>query len=199
MSGEERVYGLLLRAYPAPFRDDYAGQMLQVFRDLRRDRPGIMQFWSRILWDVVRSAPALRLEMSRARRSHATHPRGDIMKTISILAVIVGAITIVNATLEGWTGGLVNHDIQSIVAWCLGGLAGVSLLAAGAMLLMKSSDAKARAQVAGIVCLLGFALMLVVSPRMSVFANLLGIGFPLILIGYVQFSGGTGRSTPLLG
>ena len=41
--------------------------------------------------------------------------------------------------------------------------------------------------------------MLVFSPRMSVFANLLGIGFPLILIGYVHFSRSTGRSTPLMG
>jgi hypothetical protein len=55
------------------------------------------------------------------------------------------------------------------------------------------------AQAAAVVCVLGFVLMLVVSPRMSVFANMLGIGFPLILIGYVQFTRGNGRSTPLMG
>jgi hypothetical protein len=112
------------------------------------------------------------------------------MKTMSILAVLVGAITVVNATIEGWSGGLVNHDGRSIVAWCIGGIAGLSLLLAGVTLLISRTDTWTRARTAATVCVAGFVLMLVVSPRMSIFANMLGIGFPLALIGYVQFQRG---------
>lgn len=199
MSAAERVYQWLLMAYPAAFRAEYAQQMTLVFRDVRQERGTGTEFWFRILQDTVRSAPALRWEAFRTRWGHDTQSMGGAMKTMSILAVLVGAITVVNATIEGWSGGLVNHDTRSVVAWCIGGLAGLSLLLAGVSLLTSRTNAWSRARIAAIVCLAGFILMLVVSPRMSVFANILGIGFPLALIGYMQREGANGRQKPLMG
>jgi hypothetical protein len=199
VSGAERIYHWLLMAYPADFRDAYGQQMTLVFRDLRRDGGTGVQFWWRILQDTLRSACVLRWEASRARWADETQSLGGEMKTMSILAVLVGAITVVNATIEGWSGGLVNHDGRSIVAWCIGGIAGLSLLLAGVTLLISQTDAWTRARTAAIVCVAGFVLMLVVSPRMSIFANILGIGFPLALIGYVQFQRANEGKKPLMG
>ena len=199
MNAQERAYHLLMRAYPEEFRAHYAHQMAILFRDLRREGVVGVRFWSFIILDTVRSAPLLRIEESRRRLVGPSHPKGGIMKTMSILAVLVGALTIVNSTVEGWTGGVVSHDGLSFVAWGLGALAGVCIVAAGLLLLRRSDGATTLAQGAALACLAAFVLMLLVSPRMSVFANILGIVFPAILIAYVQMRRGSGRPAPMAG
>lgn len=199
MSAQERAYQLLMRAYPEEFRGHYAHQMAIVFRDLRREGWSGVRLWMFIIGDTVRSAPSLRIEKSRRRPVGQSHPKGGIMKTMAILAVVVGALTIVNSTLEGWTGGVVSHDGLSFVVWGLGALAGVSIVAAGVLLLRRSDGAMTLAQAAALACLAAFVLMLLVSPRLSVFANILGIGFPALLIAYVQLRRGNGRPAPMAG
>jgi uncharacterized membrane protein (UPF0136 family) len=195
----ENVYRLLLRAYPRTFRLAYEQQMLLVFRDLHRARSSDVRFWLGMLWDTIRSAPALRLEMSDARWSEPPHHNGAIMKTMAIVAMLVGALTIVNASVEGWIGGLGNNDPQSLLAGGLGVLAGVSMLLAGWLLVRRSAHALTRAQVAAAACLAAFVLILLISPRLSIFANILGIGFPLLLVAYVQVQRSRGRPTPSMG
>ncbi len=57
-----RAYRVLLRAYPASFREEYAGEMTQVFRDVstdawrRRGAPGLMTAWLRVLGDLAVTA-----------------------------------------------------------------------------------------------------------------------------------------------
>jgi protein phosphatase len=57
----ERFYRLLLRAYPRPFREEYADEMLLVFRDayretLRREgKPGLLRLWGDLLSDFVKT------------------------------------------------------------------------------------------------------------------------------------------------
>jgi hypothetical protein len=63
-----RVYALLLRGYPSPFRTDYGKDMAQLFRDcyLREKRRGelsrLTSFWFRTLLDFMRTAPKEHLE-----------------------------------------------------------------------------------------------------------------------------------------
>ena len=57
----ERVYRLLMRAYPKEFREMYGAQMEQAFRDLcreetRRGGVGLARFWVRVGLDLVSSA-----------------------------------------------------------------------------------------------------------------------------------------------
>ena len=57
----ERVYRLLMRAYPKEFREMYGAQMEQVFIDLcqeetRRGGVGLARFWVRVGLDLVSSA-----------------------------------------------------------------------------------------------------------------------------------------------
>jgi hypothetical protein len=61
LSVSERLYRILLRAYPAEHRREYGDSMLQLFRDLCRDAycqgrlPGLAQVWIRTLWDVAKT------------------------------------------------------------------------------------------------------------------------------------------------
>lgn len=195
----ERAYRLLLRAYPSVFRAQYEREMLLAFRELHRERASAVRFWWALILDTILSAPALRLEMSRAGWEEEPQHKGAIMKTMAIIATLVGVATIVNASVEGWSGGIANHDPQSLLAGGLGVLAGVSMIIAGVLLVRRSSHARSRAQAAALMCVAAFVLMLVVSPRLSIAANLLGIGFPLLLVAYVQFHRSNGRHTPSMG
>src|SRR6267378_5249617 len=93
----ERIYRLLLRAYPPAFRAEYGREMVLVFRDQCRDGDvRSLGFWVRVFWDVVRSAPALRAE--------ATRTVEVIMRLAAILTVLLGVFGIVNAVVE-WVAG----------------------------------------------------------------------------------------------
>ncbi len=54
----ERIYRLLLRAYPPAFRAEYGREMVLVFRDQCRDGDvRTLGFWTAVIYDVARSAP----------------------------------------------------------------------------------------------------------------------------------------------
>lgn len=63
----ERVYRLLLLAHPRPFREAYAREMIQTFRDCYRDAReqdgvlGVARLWSGLLSDLAVAATAQRL------------------------------------------------------------------------------------------------------------------------------------------
>jgi uncharacterized membrane protein len=64
----QRVYGLLLLAYPLEFRREYGPHMAQVFRDCeRRERKlqrvaGLPRLWLHVLSDLSKTAPKERLQ-----------------------------------------------------------------------------------------------------------------------------------------
>src|SRR6266571_3381953 len=65
----ERIYRLLLRAYPPDFRAEYEREMVLLFRDQCRESDvRTIGFWAAVIWDVARSAPALRAEAWRTPR-----------------------------------------------------------------------------------------------------------------------------------
>ena len=65
MSRSERVYRLLLLAYPDEFRREYGEQMEQAFGDLYRvkrgENGGIARLWMRTIVDLVRTVVAQRI------------------------------------------------------------------------------------------------------------------------------------------
>jgi hypothetical protein len=60
MTMGERIYRVLLKAYPSAFLREYGGPMEQLFRDQLKDavvRKRVTQFWARIIVDLVKTAP----------------------------------------------------------------------------------------------------------------------------------------------
>ncbi len=75
ISPAERCYRLLLLLYPHAFRQAYGPEMIQTFRDWRRDArrhgglPATIKLWGQLLADLVRTAP---IEHVRAVAQHLT-------------------------------------------------------------------------------------------------------------------------------
>jgi hypothetical protein len=192
MSAAEWVFTLLLRAYPAQFRATYGREMVVLFRDQRRAGAGGVQFWAECSWDVVRSAPALRLESWRSWcRVNIQPSEGVAMRmTMAILAILIGAIETVNALVEGRAASIVGLDGVAVVAVALGVLAGALLIAAGIAQAKRTASASTVSFAAAITCLLVFVLIGPVLSRMSIFSTMLGIGFPIALLLFLRLGRG---------
>lgn len=200
MSAAERVYRLLLRAYPAGFRAAYGHEMLLVFRDQRRERGATgARFWAEVVWDVARSAPALRLEAMRGHGGTDIHSGEGTMKTMAILTMLIGALEAVGALVEGWAGGFVatgnGYWLAGVV---LTVVAGGMLLAAGIAMLRRTPGAAAWARGAAITCLAVVVLIRLVQPWMGIFWMLLGIAFPIALLLFLSWTRGRGPSAPTM-
>jgi hypothetical protein len=197
MNAADRVYRTLLRAYPADFRAEYANQMALAFRDRRREAGSArVGFWTAMLWDVAKSAPALRVDALRTQWSSDIQPVGTIMKTMAILAMLIGAIEAVNSSIEAWIGGVVNHGGYSLAGGVLGLAAGAALVFAAVALLRRTPGALTFAQSAAVLCLAVFLSVRLLRPMFSVFATLLGIAFPIALLIYVNWTRRGAGSNP---
>lgn len=194
MSASERTYRLFLRAYPADFRATFGREMMLVFRAQRRAPDGRGPgFWAGLVWDVVRSAPALRWEAARARWE-LIHTGEGAMRTMGMFTVLVGVLEAVGALAEGWAGGVRGGSPRSVFAGVLGPLAGAALATAGLALARRSPRAAATATGGAVVCLVAFSLMLLAGGRLSIAANALGICFPLVLLASRRFGHHEGPS-----
>jgi hypothetical protein len=174
----ERIYRLLLRAYPPDFRAAYEPEMVLLFRDQCRESDvRTLGFWAAVIWDVARSAPALRAEAcTRGRESTRTIEVN--MKLAAMLTVLVGVFGILNAMVE-W-GAALTGTIGGMhaLALALGVLASALLLAAGAAILRPTPRGRQAARLALLVSLVLFIAARLLFPWMSVFSQLVGIGLP---------------------
>jgi len=198
MNSATRAYELLLRAYPAEFRAAFGEEMVLLFRDQRRtDGSRGVRFWSAIIWDVMRSAPALRIESLHARWITTIQPGENVtMKmTMAILAMLIGAVEAMNAAQEVWIGGALNHGWY-LVGGTLGVVAGALLIVAGIALLRGTRSAATLAQGAAVTCLCVFVLFGLIISQMSIFSTILGIGFPIALLITIWRTRGRSSSTP---
>ena len=94
--GARRIYGLLLRAYPAAFRGDYGNDMAQVFRDcyLKEKRRGglgrLTLFWFRTLLDFTKTVPREHLDNLRKENPMKNTGR-DAVALLGCIGIIVAA------------------------------------------------------------------------------------------------------------
>src|SRR6267143_1984286 len=171
MSAED-IYRLLLRAYPPDFRAEYGREMMLLFRDQCRESDvRTVGFWARVLWDVVRSAPALRAE--------ATRTVEVIMKLAAMLTVLLGVFGIVNAVVEWVAGSKGAIDGRYVLAVVLAVFASVLLLGAGAAILLRRPQPARVALLASVVLFVAARLLF---PWMSIFSQLVGFGLPVALL-----------------
>jgi hypothetical protein len=193
----ERAYRLLMRAYPADFRAQYEREMTLAFRDQLRDSRAIgLRFWAEMVWDVARSAPALRVEALRARWHRNILAEDGTMKPMAMLAMVIGAIQGINALIEARAGTAQPGD-YSLLGVVLGFVAAALLVGAGVALLRGGHAGLVWARVSAVACLAMVVLIRVVQPWMSIFGTLLGVGFPIALLLFLQLMRGRGSSTPM--
>jgi hypothetical protein len=171
--------------------------MTLLFLDLRRELGARgVRFWAALVWDVVRTAPALHIAALRSRWDAEFHIEEGTMRPMAILGIVVGAFEALNAVAELWAGGVRNGDGYSLAWGTLVALVGALLLWSGIALLRRTATAAAWARGAAVACLAVFACMALVQPRMSMVATVLGIVFPVALL--IVLRGGRGRSGPIV-
>jgi hypothetical protein len=187
---DERVYVWLLAAYPPGFRAEYGREMTRVFRDRRREvelsKGSMAGFWAEIVADVARSAVPLCLEALMGVGVH-TKLREVEMLIMAILAIMVGALEAAGAFGEYWSA--VQHPMGSgpwVIGSTMGVVAGGLLLASGVAMLCRSRRAVPIARAAAVTCILVFILISYVIPMMGYFAQLIGIGYPIMLLVYLR-------------
>lgn len=116
------------------------------------------------------------------------------MRVMAILTMLVGGIEFVNSLIEA------SYGINTGMGWSLGAgldgaISGWLLVAAGVAMLRRSPKVFTWTLVAALYCLATFGLVLAIQPIFSIFASMLGIGFPIILLVFL-FLRGRGSSQP---
>lgn len=173
----EQMYRLLLRAYPGDFRAEYGREMVLLFRDQCRERDvRTVAFWAAVISDIVRSAPTLRAETWR----ETLRTLEVLMKLTAILMVLVGVLGIVNAVIE-WTAGGTGTTGHAL-ALVLSVGAGLLLLVAGAAILRPTGSGRQAGRLALVASLVLIVAARLLHPWMGIFAQLVGIGMPVVFL-----------------
>lgn len=179
----ERVYRLLLRAYPGSFRSEYGREMTLIFRDeYRRRNTAAVYFWLAMLCDVARSAMPIWAEVLFARARDYTQIVEVIMKLAGILAVLLGVYGAVNAAVEAVAGMQGTVSGAYIMAVVLGVIAAVLLVTAGAALLRSPGLGRRTATITALASLVMILIARLLHPWMSMLALIVGIGLPIALL-----------------
>jgi hypothetical protein len=181
----ERIYRLLLRAYPPDFRAEYGPEMVLLFRDqCRESNVRALGFWAAVICDVARSAPALRVEAWRARASEGPRTMEVIMKLAAMLTLLLGLLGILNAVVE-WVAaakqtiqGTPEHALSLVLAV----FASALLLAAGVAILRPTERGRQAGRLAVLASLVLIVAARLLHPWMSIFSQLVGIGLPVALL-----------------
>jgi len=89
MTISERVYRLILKAYPVEYRREFGEPMLQLLRDQLREcgseRSCVVRLWGRILADTLRTAPAIHLELLASSGGGMMRPRTSLAVLSTLL------------------------------------------------------------------------------------------------------------------
>jgi len=179
----ERIYCFLLRAYPPAFRAEYGREMVLLFRDQCQESDvHSVGFWARVLGDVARSAPALRLEAWLTRWRENTRTMEVIMKLAAMLTVLLGVIGVLNAGVEWGAGAAQTIQGAHAVSLMLGVFASLLLLAAGVALLSGTPRSRQAARLALLASVVMIVAARLLFPWMSIFSQLVGIGLPVGLL-----------------
>jgi hypothetical protein len=168
----ERIYRLLLRAYPPDFRAEYGEEMVQVFRDqCRESEVRSLRFWANVIWDLARSAPALHVE--NTRHVEVT------MKPAAILTLLFGALYMLNVGVEWGAASTQAISGTHSLSIALGAFASALLLGGAVAILLQNRQAARLSLLASLALVVAARLLF---PWMSIFAQLAGFGLPVALL-----------------
>lgn len=102
LPASQRLYALMLKAYPGEFRREYGPHMAQVFRDCGRAAESrkspfvLMDFWLVTLLDLVKTAPKEHVDNLRKEKSLMNNLRRDVLALFGCIAIIVVAFLLLS-------------------------------------------------------------------------------------------------------
>jgi hypothetical protein len=107
LSWSERLYAGMLHAFPRAFRNEFRTELLQTFRDYRRENAlGASRFWLLVVTDTMRSASREWLDVARRRgkQQHAHRPPyfDALLASMCVLAVYIATLA---PTVAFWDSG----------------------------------------------------------------------------------------------
>lgn len=185
----ERFYRLLLRAYPPDFRAKYGREMALLFRDqCREGEVRSLRFWAAVIWDVARSAPALRAEAWRAGANQRTRTLEVIMRLIAMLTVLLAAFLAVSAMTEwvawlrGPMAGTYSMAGTYVLSLALAIFASALFLTAGVALRRGTPSGRKTASLALLASLAMIVAARLLFPWTSLFSRFVSIGLPVALL-----------------
>lgn len=112
----------MLRAYPREFRLEYGPDMTQLFRDCYRDSQSngfiaLLEFWLRLIADIVRTAPLERWEILRKGETMKNVKR-DAIGFFACLIIIVLAFVLLGYGRKNEVSSILlfGHALDAIVS-----------------------------------------------------------------------------------
>jgi hypothetical protein len=170
--------------------------MTLIFRDEYRSRnTAAVYFWLTLLCDVARSATPIWVEVLFARAKGYTRIVEGIMKLAWVLAVLLGVYGVVSAVTEAVAGMRGTPSGAYILAVSLGVIAAALLLTAGASLLRSPVSGRHTATITLLASLVIVLIARLLHPWMGMFALIVGIGSPILLLAALRWPSGRGPST----
>jgi hypothetical protein len=112
---------------------------------------------------------------------------------IAILTILIGAVLTAGGAQELIVGGIFNNMSYALLGGALGIVAGALLLSAGVALLRESPRAIALIRASALVCALVFVVIGFLWPLAGWPARIIGVAFPLFLLGYFRKSSAYAR------
>ena len=124
---QERLYRVLLRLYPAPFRTRFGDEMVQLFSDQLRDAragrsdTGVAATWLRILADLAVTFPSEHLRKDRTMARSLTTPPSLSSRALGLLGV-AGGLVLVAAFVPNldWSYEVFNYRLVIFNAGAIG-------------------------------------------------------------------------------
>jgi len=184
-----RIYRLLLFAYPREFRQEFGGEMHQVFRDYYRDEASsgsLVRFWFRTLADLVLSAAKERTDNSGREDSFMNNLKRDLLAVVGCIAIIVISAVLLTYGRKNEVTSIImfGYALDAIVATgVVGNLVLFILLKA-----TKLNPMRATLWVFGIVHLIPLLLALLLfgtnDPRLNLQSTVIGY-----LVSFVFWTG----------
>lgn len=181
----ERIFQLMLLAYPRDFRREYGWLMAQVFRDCHRAAQkgnktlATARLWLRAVIDLIKAAPQEHWHNLRKDDSIMNRTLRDVIGLVGSLVIAAAAFVLL--------GYARKHDVQAIltVGHTLDALATVGIVGNIVTFLLvkaaKLNAVRAALWCFGVVAGLLFALVIVVGGRVDPQFSLVKIGVAYLI------------------
>jgi hypothetical protein len=181
MSLSKQLYQLLLLAYPREFRLDYGSEMTQVFCDCYRDSnsrgvPTVLEFWPRVILDVIRTAPLERWE-TLGKGETMKNLKSNVLGLLACVAIIVVALLMHSYVLKTGVGStfLLGFALDAIVT---AGVVGNLIIF---VLMMATRHSTFRTALWSLLIVNGALLLIAI----LIGTRVGGFNFPAVLMSYV--------------